>query len=184
MTGNPRADHLLNLIQLNFITGLARNASLVGVDVKWLDCNSISPIGTLSEPSASTSRALLPSSSYPCNLIPTALQSEVPHHPWVDLFPLPRMRDNFLLATASLLTEAEEIQLWNDVIESEAPGGAVWTGFIVWGEPWNIRSWEVTVPFLRRWTRLLDGCPEILQSTNYWRHQRGEVKLSKEWGSA
>lgn len=34
----------------------------------------------------------------PGNLRPTALQCEVLHHPWIDLLPVPKMRDNLILA--------------------------------------------------------------------------------------
>lgn len=167
--GDPCADHLISLIHLNFVNSFTANASALRLDVEWLICNSISPIGFVG-PAYNPSNASVP---MPPSLSPTPLQSRMPHHPWIDLFPFPSIRDNFLLATSSNLSEDDEIQLWNDVVESESPGGD-WTGFIVWGVPWMPDSWEVTVPFLRRWGWLLHGCPQIIESTNHWRRIRGE----------
>ncbi|KAI5921701.1 hypothetical protein F4810DRAFT_702194 [Camillea tinctor] len=149
----PRAHHLPRLIQLNVIDSLTRNSVLLGFTIDWLLCSAVSPFCCYGP-----RRLVLPC---PGNLVPTALQRAIPHHPWIDLFPLPRMRDNFLVAVSRILSEEEEFQLWDDVIESRSESG--WSGLI-----------EMTVPFLRRWAWLLDGCEEILEATNYWRRRRGE----------
>lgn len=165
---DPRADHRLRLIQLNIINSLTRNSMLLGFEIDWLICASVSPFPyTGHGPKRGTAVACCPE-----NLVPTKLQLEVQHHPWVDLLPLPRMRDNFLLAITSILSPGQEIQLWDDVFELSEESD--WTGLVVWGEPWDPWNWEVTVPFLRRWGWLLRGCPELLEATNYWRCQRGE----------
>lgn len=178
----PSADHLLRLIQLNVINSLTRNSDILGLTVDWLVCSSLSPFGlppSLSPScSPSTSSPNITLAPYPKNMHPTVLQLSVPHHPLVDLFPLPQMRDNCLVAISQILTHAEEEDLWNDMIESG--GGKDWTGMIVWGEPWDPRSWEVTWPFLERWGWLLQGCDEIIESTNKWRRERGERPVDLE----
>lgn len=85
------------------------------------------------------------------------------------------MRDNLLVFTcmSESLTEDEEEQLWADLVEWGG-NGTEGAGLVVWGEPSDPRSWEATVPFLRRWGQLLQGCREILEATNYWRRSRGE----------
>lgn len=174
LAGDPRIDHLINLIHLNFVNSLSTNASILGLHVEWLNCNSVSPIGLFGrDKNASEPPALGPRS-----LVPTALQLRMPHHPWIDLFPFSEMRDNFLVATSSYLSEEAEIQLWNDIVESGSPGGD-WTGLIVWGDPWNPDSWEVSMRFMRQWGWLLDGCPQIIDSTNRWRRKRGEGCISR-----
>ena len=171
---DPRADHRLRLIQLNIINSLTRNSAILGFTMDWLVCASISPFPCTEQGTKSgTLTALSPDS-----LIPTKLQLEIQHHPWVDLFPLPRMRDNFLLAITSILPPDEEAQLWEDVVE--LGGDKDWSGFVVWGESWDPRNWEVTVPFLRRWGWLLRGCPEMMEATNYWRCRRGERPIESE----
>lgn len=174
-TGQPSADHLLQLIQLNLINSLTRNALLLGLTSDWLVCSAVSPFGLGCSWLVGGGGG---SKTFPDNLAPTALQLQIPHHPWVDLFPLPRMRDNFLAAVSAKLSVAKEEELWNDMVESEGEGGTDWGGLIVWGESWDPRNWEVTVPFLQKWGWLLEGCREILEATDYWRRRRGEGPLS------
>lgn len=40
-------------------------------------------------------------------------------------------------------------------------------GVMVWGNPWEVDSWEVTEGFLKRWGFLLKGCHNALTATNY-----------------
>lgn len=178
--GQPCADHLLTVLHLNFIRSMTANASALGLRVEWLNCTSVSPLGMIGPNDQLT--ATCPSSC-PSNLIPTALQREIPHHPWIDLFPLARLRDNFLLATSNLLSGEDEIRLWNDVVEAKSPGSD-WTGLITWGDPWASNNWEVTELFLENWCWLLEGCDELAQSTNRWRQRRGEPPLRfRNWAT-
>ncbi|KAF3360540.1 hypothetical protein VdG1_01500 [Verticillium dahliae VDG1] len=54
---------------------------------------------------------------------------------------------------------------WSDV---EKPS------LILWGEPWDIKGWEASAAFLRKWGWITQGCPELIEGTNYWRRIRGE----------
>ncbi|KAL4933737.1 bZIP transcription factor [Aspergillus undulatus] len=51
------------------------------------------------------------------------------------------------------------------------------SGLIVWGEPYRAESWEATPEFLRKWAWALEGCQELIDSTNFWRRTRGESPL-------
>jgi len=109
----------------------------------------------------------------PQTLHPTALQKEVSHHPWLDLLPLPKLRDNIIQALSIEGFDEDEFCL--DVFHP----GDHWKleekpALIVWGEAAHIHNWEVNLAFLRKWGWLLEGCPEILVATNAWRRQRGE----------
>ncbi|ETS75330.1 hypothetical protein PFICI_12274 [Pestalotiopsis fici W106-1] len=177
MMGQPHLDHLPGLIHLNFLRSLANNADVLQLRVDWLDCNVISPFGFLGPPKPPCP-PLVRERRLPENLAPTALQLKMPHHPWIDLFPLPQMRDNFLVATTENLTEEDEIRLWNDMIEHMSDDANNSTGLIVWGESWNVQNWELTETFLRNWGWLLRDCPQILESTNYWRNHRGDDLLT------
>ncbi|PTB66528.1 hypothetical protein BBK36DRAFT_1119606 [Trichoderma citrinoviride] len=50
-------------------------------------------------------------------------------------------------------------------------------GFILWGEPFHKDSWEVTPGFLRKWSWAIEGCSELIESSNRWRTARGETPL-------
>lgn len=45
---------------------------------------------------------------------------------------------------------------------------------LVWGEPSDPKSWEITEEFLKKWPWVIRGEPELLESTNYWRRKRGD----------
>jgi len=173
MRADPCADHRLKLIQLNTINAFTRNAAALGYTFDWLICAAISPFGCDGQDSKPVP---VTAGAVPSSLTPTSLQLTTKHHPWLDLFPIPRMRDNLLIALGFLSPEDEQ-QLFDDVMESGG-GKNEWTGLLVWGEPWDPQSWEVSIPFLQRWSWLLKGCPEIISSTNRWRRRRGERPIS------
>ncbi|PMB68246.1 hypothetical protein BM221_006423 [Beauveria bassiana] len=165
VTNRPDTDQLLRVVKLNTINALTANATALRLPGDWLMCRAISPFGLVGPLPVPVS---VPTSSggggagqqqqrccYPASLTPTPLQLRIPHHPWIDLLPLPRMRDNWLLAiyVQERLTEEDEVRLWDDLVEWDAGAASL----VVWGEPSDPRSWEATVPFLRRWGRLLDG---------------------------
>ncbi|KAJ9131073.1 hypothetical protein NKR23_g11898 [Pleurostoma richardsiae] len=178
VSGKACLAHLPALVQFNVFQALARNAAMLGVATEWLIYDSLSPFGRegpglgLSHPPIAA--GTLP--SCPDNLRPTPLQLTVPHHPWIDLFPIPRMRDNLLLATADPGLFDED-GLCSDVMEAGGTGWPEEPALIVWGEPWDPRGWEATTAFLRKWGWLLGGCGELLEATNFWREKRGERRL-------
>ena len=179
-SGSPLADHHLRLMQLNIINAFTKNAQALGFPFDWLICEAVSPFGRYGpDPAAMTTTSV----SAPPSLAPTKMQLKVKHHPWLDLLPLPLMRHNLLVAGAVLGAEVEERlhdELFKDLIWSgeERPE---WTGLVVWGEPWNPQSWEMSESFAKKWAWLIYGCPEILSSTNSWRSKRGEKPMAMPW---
>lgn len=85
------------------------------------------------------------------------------------------------MATSGVMSYEEEDELVTDLIESG--GKHDWTGMIVWGEPWDLKNWEVTEAFLKRWAWLFAGCGDVIRATNSWRLGRGERPLSLEQGA-
>jgi hypothetical protein len=162
--GSPRIDHLLTLIQFNVFRGLLKNTFTLGFTMEWLNEDALSPFNT-----TNPERLAI---SCPPSLRPTSLQRTILHHPWIDLFPIPAMRDNILRAGESF----DDTQLCVDLVECwNSPSDR--SGLIVWGDPWDLRNWEVSEEFLKKWTWVVRGCQELFQSTNYWRMKRGEKKL-------
>lgn len=168
MLGSPRVDQLLTLIQFNVFRALVSNTFAVGFTMNWLEEEeAISPwcansVGLQSIP-------------YPASLCPTALQKTIPHHPWIDLFPIPRMRDNLLRKYDSF----DEYALCNDLVDFYDVSNEQ-TGLVVWTEPWLPSGWEVSEAFLQKWSWVIEGCGELVESTNYWRNVRGEETLTFE----
>ncbi|KAJ5948009.1 hypothetical protein N7466_001024 [Penicillium verhagenii] len=164
--GSPRADQLLTLIQFNVFRALVDNTSTISFNMDWLDEDAISP---WCEGASEIQISLCPNS-----LRPTALQQEISHHPWIDLFPFPQMRDNLLRRYDD--EEFDESALCNDLVDFYDVSNEE-TGLIVWREPWQPTGWEVSETFLRRWAWVVKGCDDLVKSTNYWRGIRGEDPL-------
>ncbi|KAI9152238.1 hypothetical protein HJFPF1_09466 [Paramyrothecium foliicola] len=172
--GIPDPAHLPVLIQYNVQSALSGNADTLGLSRLWLDYDAVSPLsqGQHAQDLVPTTHVAM--ANWPPTLRPTPLQMSVEHHPWIDLFPLPRLRDNVLKALGDP-TICDEDELCHDLAqfgESDKPC------FIVWGPPWDPRSWEASLPLIHKWGFLLDGCWEVLQATNNWREKRGERRLT------
>jgi len=164
---SPGVDSLLVLVKFNVFRAFLNNGKKLGFSSgrDYLDDDALSPFINPMRPEES-----LP--SLPLALRPTTLQYQTPHHPWLDLFPDPVMRDNLIQAS----NYYDQTELCSDLIGlSDCSTGR--GGLIVWGEPWDPSSWEVTEPFLEHWGWTLRGCDELLRATNYWRQKRGEPSL-------
>lgn len=124
--GSPTSDFLLTLIQFNVFRALLGNMTTLGLSASWLEDEAVSEITT----NTSSGNALIPS-----NLQPTTLQRQIMHHPWLDLFPFPALRDNILRA-CNLFEMEDEDELCSAMVGwCNSPGTR--TGLIIWGEPWD-----------------------------------------------
>lgn len=158
---------LPSLIRLNAVNAVSNNALHIGIPLEGLCCDDvISPWNTFGPKLLDTC---------PESLRPTELQTEIEHHPWVDLLPIPRLRDNMLRAYSSGVIDEDELCI--DILGLMSSQGLDDAYLIVWGEAHDARSWEVSEGFLRKWGWLLKGCSELVESTNRWRQQRGETTL-------
>ena len=97
------------------------------------------------------------------------------HHPWVDLFPIPNLRDNILRGLESGVIAEEK--LCSDMMRTENSEDAV-APVVVWGEAWDVTCWEFSTAFFKEWGWLIQDCPEVLEATNVWRGKRGKPKIS------
>ncbi|KAM0253373.1 hypothetical protein ACHAQJ_007268 [Trichoderma viride] len=188
------SDHLLHLIHFNVLRGLSFNKKVLKPGV-FLECSNT--------PSIEMKRILphmpdaksLTELRLPENLAPTNLQLTRPHSTWIDVFPFPKMRDN-LIRKENYFSHAEFLtDLLGNLINCMGAQASRPTthalpalredddtptdrkGLILWGEPYQRDSWEVTPAFLRNWSWALEGCGELIVSTNKWRTARGETPL-------
>lgn len=165
MLGSPTTDNLLTLVQFNLLRSIINNIFVLGLSMELMSEEDIlSPFNTLN--------LGRPETSLPPSLRPTMIQRTIAHHPWIDPFPIPTMRDR-LLSAAGLYDDAE---LCNDLLGVCGPRNGD-PGLIIWSEPYDPYGYEVTEDFAKKWGWLLSGCQEILESTNYWRGRRGEEPL-------
>ncbi|KAK1624337.1 hypothetical protein BDP81DRAFT_438288 [Colletotrichum phormii] len=164
---DPMSDLLIPLVQFNLFRGLMENMKTLGITMPMIcDDDCVSPFG--SDPVYNVNTAW----NVPYFLKPTETQLTRVHHPWLDFLPLPRMRDNLIKAGDDWDDEALCLDMIGD---GDAPSGQ--GGMILWGEPWDPNSWEVTQDFVEKWRWILEGCEEMIRSSNFWRAKRGEKRL-------
>lgn len=168
MLGSPTSEHLLTLTKVNVFRAYIDNMKLIGSFSENTCDDSISRFYQ-----ADLSKELPLEESFtnmPLNLRPTKIQRTIPHHPWLDFFPHPRMRDNLIQAESTWDDEELCVDLmafWGGKPQADA-------GLLVWGEPWDIRNWEMTEPFIKKYQWAVRGCVEMMTATNAWRAKRGE----------
>ncbi|KAI0438154.1 hypothetical protein F4803DRAFT_535964 [Xylaria telfairii] len=161
----PMPALLPSLVRFNFARAIMANAKILGLTYNELDDEAISSFNLEGPwPPGRT----LEIGTLPTELQPTDLQRRTLHHPWLDLIPIPNMRDNLLRRGVECFDEDE---LCCAMVGHSA-------GFIVWGDAWDSCGWEVTEGFAQSpWGWTIAGCWELYQSTNKWRAQRGEPPL-------
>ncbi|EXA44288.1 hypothetical protein FOVG_05760 [Fusarium oxysporum f. sp. pisi HDV247] len=166
----PRPSNLHIIIRLNVLNAIADNATVIGFPKESL-CRDefISPF-------YQTGPIQIPSPNCPTSLQPTSLQRSTAHHPWIDLFPFPKFRDNVLRGMQKGLFDDDE--LCGDLLGVEGAGVGEQPSLLVWTIAWDARGWEVNAAFVKKWGSLIQDCPEIMDSTNYWRRKRGQPALT------
>lgn len=170
--GTPLFTDLPALSCYNAFDGLARNAVLLQIPAQLLESDDSMSlfIQTQNQENQGVS------SSLPSHLAPTALQKTVKHHPWIDLLPFPKLRDNILQGLQS--GQLDEDRLVDDLLcHFIDSAGTQTSSLIIWGNSWDMSGWELSQEFLAKWAFLFDGCREVLEATNHWRMQRSEMRL-------
>ncbi|OGM49147.1 hypothetical protein ABOM_002286 [Aspergillus bombycis] len=159
---DPCLDHLFTLSKFNVLRAFLDNMAALGLSMEAMGDDVISPFSTdMPEPHERE--------RIPATLLPTAIQALVPHHPWLDCFPFPQMRDNLVMADGSF----NDCELCTDMMDPTT--GDI--GVMVWGDPWLPQNWEVSELFAQKWSWVIKGCPDIIVHSNYWRARRGLKKL-------
>jgi hypothetical protein len=166
LRGSPRTETLLSLVQFNITRALVTNAKTLGLTTRRMSRQARSRF-------ASTGVEATFIESLPPSLQPTIFQLTIPHHPWIDLLPVPELRNNLLRRSSDSYDAA---QLCRDMrgFQQVAHGRG---GVTVWGQSWDPHGWEVSPDFAQKWPWVVQGCQSLLESTNHWRGTRGEPPL-------
>jgi hypothetical protein len=117
--------------------------------------------------------------SVPISLRPTQLQQSSVYEKWISVVPSPKMRDN-LIRFQHLYTVAE---FCSDLLGGlMGKSNDIEAGLFVWADPWDPNGWELTKGFVKKWGYLIEGCDDLITSTNNWRYLRGERPLFSRTG--
>lgn len=161
----PEADHLLSLTRVNVHRAFVSNMVALSITWEWMEDDSISPF--------SMERPGFDLDTLPEKLRPTQLQRSSIYHTWIDLFPCPVMRNNLIRAG----NDWDDDELCLDIMGFWDGTSTGPFGLIIWGEPADPRSWEITEGFLKKWGWVIRGSTDLMWSTNYWRARRGVKPL-------
>ncbi|KFX96784.1 hypothetical protein O988_05171 [Pseudogymnoascus sp. VKM F-3808] len=165
------ADHcLITLVQYNVLRAMLLNMSILSL----LDCFPTECSRSLDVPVF----GITPPDKIPPHLQPTTLQQSTQHPSWIKAIPFPAMRDNMILQAGNYDSDDLRYDLGQALYEGF--DDLERRGFLVWGASWDMNGWEVSESFVRKWGFLLKGCPDVIESTNYWREVRGEERLVVE----
>ncbi|CAG9987890.1 unnamed protein product [Clonostachys byssicola] len=168
------SDHLMILIQFNVMRAVAFNKRLL---------SALEPDGIFYNYTPGILRVLptlVNVQQLPTSLHPTKTQSIIPHGGWIDIFPHPTWRDNFIQAEGRF----NEYDLCSDILgglfQGELAAECERRGIVVWSPPWDFNGWELSEGFVRKWGWSIKGCNDVLEATNKWRLLRGEKPLAFE----
>lgn len=197
------SDHLLHLIHYNVCRALITNMRTLNT------VPADSTICTITSPCRDNTALYPLKCDIPSSLIPTAFQQTHDHSTWINVIPFPRARENLIRYEGSFDPWELLQDLVGDLLNStpdprqrDAPTSvkisrtpqpltflsgsdtdevtAGRKGLIVWGEPHEMKSWEVTPGFLAKWAWVAEGCDELVEISNHWRMKRGEEPLRLE----
>ncbi|KAL1856125.1 hypothetical protein Plec18167_000252 [Paecilomyces lecythidis] len=164
----------IQLTTMSFIAACFANAAMIGLSPEALwDSATQSPFYQMKTPNTTHLAHLKPL------LQPSTTQVAHPHHPYLDILPLPAFRNRTIQLLQIQPPPFDPAQLCED-LKSD--------GIICWGStradrqdslgsgaPWDIRSWEVKPWFLKKWWILFDGPDgEMYQHSRWWCELRGE----------
>lgn len=162
-----KGDELGQTINRNVMQAVVANCRYLGIDTQAL--RSGNPITTPQQ----TKGAM------PASLVPIKQQHAVPHDPFIDAIPHPRFRYNVLRYIASRQIDTQRLSacLRRSGTLSTVGGKQMRDGLIVWSNPESIQNWELSEAFVTNWDRLLEGCEDWIEASNWWRQQRRESPL-------
>lgn len=199
------SDHLIHLIHHNVLRALLSNKALLLTTTISTMGNRDVPVHPSSRRLCDgVSIIKTVDASLPQSLLPTHLQMLCPHSSWINMLPFAQMRDNLIRWQDSFDHTILCNDLFGDAFNTNQPTltdrfmglpssepmkfesslddevTAERKGLIVWAEPSEPGSWEITPGFFRKWAWLLFGCEDLIVTSNRWRALRGEAPIQLE----
>ncbi|CBF86208.1 hypothetical protein AN2115.2 [Aspergillus nidulans FGSC A4] len=117
------------------------------------------------------------------DLRPSEEQITISHHPMIDIYPFPTLRNNLVTRQG----EYDEDEFFHDTLAGLICWGSAGVGQrdrnasagkASTGAPWDLRSWEAQEWFVRKYWGLMGGEDgDLVRQTEWWRSIRGEDAL-------
>ncbi|KAF7171089.1 hypothetical protein CNMCM5623_003545 [Aspergillus felis] len=144
------------------LTACVYNAAALGISIDQFssyNCMSLSspfyrPYTAMSvDPSSLLATVTRP--GIPVHLRPTLPQILFPHHPLLDLLPLPALRAKAITFSATAPSLLDAVEFKRDIVER---GGIVCSPESARGmQPWDMRAWTIAPWFSRKWRLLSES---------------------------
>lgn len=179
------SDRLLTLLYYNLFRTFSWNVEILGLDFsKIVKEDYPSPFLSILDSDGSAPRKL------PKYLQPTEVQKKVYHHAGYDIFPCPIIRNN-MIQRMEVLSEEEEDELCLDTEGFNRSFRGIGadpgpyshldegdrSGITIWGDPWDLKSWEISEYVASKYPWLVAGAIEAQVYTNARRKARGWKEL-------
>ncbi|GFG18968.1 hypothetical protein IFM5058_09560 [Aspergillus udagawae] len=143
------------------LTACVYNAAALGISIDQFssyNCMSLCspfyrPYTTMSaDPSSLLATVTRP--AIPVHLRPTLPQVLFPHHPLLDLLPLPTLRAKAITFAATAPSILDAVEFKRDIVER---GGIVCSSDSAAMQPWDMRAWTIAPWFSRKWRLLSES---------------------------
>ncbi|GIK07790.1 hypothetical protein Aspvir_003459 [Aspergillus viridinutans] len=144
------------------LTACVYNAAALGISIDQFssyNCMSLCspfyrPYTAMSaDPSSLLATVTRP--AIPLHLRPTLPQILFPHHPLLDLLPLPALRAKAITFSATAPSLLDAVEFKRDIVER---GGIVCSSESARGmQPWDMRAWTIAPWFSRKWRLLSES---------------------------
>ncbi|GIC94879.1 uncharacterized protein Aud_002209 [Aspergillus udagawae] len=143
------------------LTACVYNAAALGISIDQFssyNCMSLCspfyrPYTAMSaDPSSLLATVTRP--AIPVHLRPTLPQILFPHHPLLDLLPLPTLRAKAITFAATAPSILDAVEFKRDIVER---GGIVCSSDSAAMQPWDMRAWTIAPWFSRKWRLLSES---------------------------
>ncbi|KAL4803788.1 hypothetical protein BDV18DRAFT_144440 [Aspergillus unguis] len=185
--GVPKADPYANNLRIDQLCTLTALFTVIShVGLKDDDVCADEALSPFYHPSKETADIVAVQRTFKFlkpDMRPTKEQVTTSHHPMFDIFPFPSARNNLIKHQG----EYDEDEFFHDSLSGLVCWGSggvsqkdrnSFTGKISTGTPWDSRSWEAHVWYLRKYWDLLGGEEgELSRQTEWWRAMRGDDEL-------
>lgn len=122
------SDGLLHLIHHNVLRAFSYNKDILRLSATGVQVSDGIPQHRQAKHICQGRLTTLPFTRHiPDSLVPTRLQADIPHSPWIDMIPFPRLRDNLILWE----TEFDHGEFLRDLVGSVVDDGQLmvpWRG--------------------------------------------------------
>ncbi|KAH8894608.1 hypothetical protein GQ53DRAFT_804822 [Thozetella sp. PMI_491] len=178
----------LYVAQLDFLAAAIENAGVIGLsqNAEVFNDEGCSPytqnqIPTPKDDPERLARAQQQFCKLQKDLRPVDAQLTAVHHPWVDIIPFKTFRERCMAAISSTPPMIDEWEMCDDLFKEAlicwGSRGSEERGGMSAAVPWDARSWEPSLWFLKKYWFLVGGWDDEMWTAARWWHAMRDEEL-------